>query len=131
MKSKAILFILLSLFIFSSCTKSKENKLEGKWKKIEVTNIGIPQPTTIWEFHSGLLTVSEIPLGNPDTMIVESTAKYNLGYNGQEYTLNILGAVSGKDLYWIAGDGKIKQLNNDYFKWFNKNGFYGEFVRVK
>lgn len=129
MKSKALLFVLLSLFVLSSCTKSKETKLEGKWKKIEVTNIGIPQPTTIWEFHSGELIVSQIPIG-VDTIIEQSRAKYNLGFSGEHYTLEILETTSGENLNWIVGDGKIKQLNNDYFKWFNKNGFYGEFVRA-
>ncbi len=130
MKSKALFLVVLSLFLLSSCTKSKESTLEGKWRKIEVTNIGIPQSTTIWEFHSGILTVSEIPLGM-DTTIEQSKAKYNVGFNGEHYTLNILSTISGKDLAWIAADGKIKELNDDYFKWFNKNGFYGEFVRAE
>jgi hypothetical protein len=130
MKSKALFLVVLSIFFLSSCTKSKESTLEGKWRKVEVTNIGVPQPTTIWEFHSGILTVSEIPLG-VDTIIEQSKAKYNVGFNGEHYTLNILNTISGQDLAWIAADGKIKELNDDYFKWFNKNGFYGEFVRAE
>lgn len=130
MKSKVILFVISTLIVMASCTKSKEAKLEGKWKKIEVTNVGIPQPTTFWEFKSGELIISQTAIN--DTMNVEvSRAKYNMGFNGENYTLNITQKISGADLNWVMADGKVKQLNNDFFKWFNKNGFYGEFTRVK
>lgn len=133
MKSNLFLFLLISLFVGLSCTRSKESKLEGKWEKIDVTNATIPsalKTRTIWEFRSGDLIISEIPVG-VDTIIEQTRAKYNMGFNGEHYTLNITQKISGKDLNWVEGDGKIKQLNSDYFKWFNKNGFYGEFVRYK
>ncbi len=131
MKTKGLLFIFIAaFFILASCTKSKESKLEGKWKKIEVTNYGVPKPTVIWEFKSGELIISEIPL-NSTTSVEQSRAKYNMGFNGEHYTLNITQLISGKELYWVQADGKIKQLNDNYFKWFNKNGFYGEFTRVE
>lgn len=130
MRIKGLLFMLIAtIIVLASCTKSKESKLEGKWKKIEVANYGAPQPTTFWEFKSGELIISQTPVGI-DTVIEQSRAKYTLGFNGEHYTLNITQKISGKDLNWIQADGKIKQLNNDYFKWFNKNGFYGEFVRA-
>ncbi|MEI6348911.1 MAG: hypothetical protein WCP69_13270 [Bacteroidota bacterium] len=129
MKSKALFILVLSsFFIFSSCTKSKEAKLEGQWKKIEVANLSSPQPTTIWEFKSGELIVSQIPVGTT-SLIEKSRVKYSLGFNGSQYTLDITQKISGQDLDWIQANGKIVQLNDDYLKWFNKNGYYGEFVR--
>ena len=134
MKAKAIFILLLSTFIiFGSCTKSKEAKLEGKWEQIDIMNYSVPaalKTRTIWEFKSGELIVYEIAPGT--TALVEKTReKYTLGFNGVDYTLNLTQLVSGKDLYWKQGDGKIKQLNDSYLKWFNKNGFYGEFVRYE
>ncbi len=130
MKVKVFILALTIVSLMSACTKSKEEKLEGKWTKIDVTNYGSPKPTTIWEFKSGELIISQIPI-NGGTSIEKSRAKYDMGFNGEFYTLNITQKVSGEDLYWIMAEGKIKQLNKNYFKWFNKNGFYGEFVRAE
>lgn len=120
------LFIVSSIFV--SCTKSKESKLEGKWKKISVDNIDAVRPASIWEFSSGVLVIYSIPVGQTD-LIEQSRVNYTLGFNGTAYTFNITQEISGEPLNWAKGDGKIVKLNDDQFKFMNENGFYGEFVR--
>ncbi|MGI6320133.1 MAG: hypothetical protein ACOXZK_04075 [Bacteroidales bacterium] len=123
-----ILVVASSVLFASSCTKSKESKLEGKWRKIVVSNVDTPQPTDIWEFNSGQLIIHRIPIGESEMNEV-SRANYSLGFNGTTYTFNITEEVSGAPLYYIMAPGKIVKLNNDQFKYINNNGFYGEFVR--
>ncbi|MDD2412387.1 MAG: hypothetical protein RBS19_06885 [Bacteroidales bacterium] len=127
---KYVVIIVLSFFItsFTSCTKSKESKLQGKWRKIDVTNVDVVKPLTIWDFNSGQLTIYTLPIGQTE-MIEESKATYSLGFNGTTYTFNIIKEISGKKLSWVKGDGKIVKLNDDFFKYMNKNGYYAEFVR--
>lgn len=129
MKNNTIIIALIILTSFTiSCTKSKESKLEGKWKKIEVANVDAPKPVTVWDFNSGTLTIYTIPVGQTD-LIEISKANYTLGFNGTSYTFNITQDVSGTPLYYVKGDGKIVKLNDDQFKYINENGFYAEFVR--
>lgn len=127
---KIAVIIILSLFVssFYSCTKSKESKLEGKWRKINVTNVDAVTSTTIWDFNSGQLTVYSLPVGQTE-MIEVSKVNYTLGFNGTTYTFNLVKEVSGRELNWVLGDGKIVKLNDDVFKYMNENGFYAEFVR--
>lgn len=129
MKKFAVI-IILSLFVssFFSCTKAKETKLEGKWKKINVTNVDAISPTTIWDFNSGQLTVYSLPIGQTE-MVEVSKVNYTLGFNGTSYTFNLVKEVSGPALNWVLGDGKIVKLNDDVFKYINENGYYAEFVR--
>lgn len=129
MKRNTIIIVLVLLTsIITSCTKSKESKLEGKWRKIDVTNVDAVKPISVWEFSSGTLTIYTIPVGQTDLVEV-STANYTLGFNGTTYTFNITQEVSGEQLYYVKGDGKIVKLNDDQFKYINENGFYAEFVR--
>lgn len=123
-----ILFVGLMVSSFVSCTKSKESKLEGKWRKIHVDNVDAVRPNTIWEFNSGQLVVYTQAVGQQELVEV-SKANYTLGFNGATYTFNLVKEVSGKPLNWVLGKGKIVKLNNDQFKYINENGFYAEFVR--
>ncbi len=127
-KYSFILVLVLLTSLVTSCTKSKESKLEGKWRKIAVTNIDTPKPTTVWDFNSGTLTIYTLPLGQTD-LIEISKANYTLGFNGSTYTFNITQEVSGAELSWVKGTGKIVKLSDDQFKYINENGFYAEFVR--
>ncbi len=113
---------------FYSCTKSKETKLEGKWRKVEVVNVDAVRSNIIWEFNSGQLTIFSQPVGQTDLVEI-SKANFTLGFNGTTYTFNLVKEVSGKPLNWVMGEGKIVKLNDDYFKYMNENGYYAEFVR--
>lgn len=132
MKTKIFFALVIASFlVLSSCTKMKEGTLEGRWRQIQIAvdTIGAGLPISVWEFKSGELIIYE---KETSTDLAEvSRAKYTLGFNGSEYTLNLTQMVSGKDLNWIKADGRIIKLNDSYFKWFNKNGFYGEFVRYE
>lgn len=123
-----IIALMLLTSLITSCTKSKESKLEGKWRKIEVSNVDAVKPISVWEFNSGTVTFYTKPVGQAD-LIEVSKANYTLGFNGTSYTFNITQEVSGEQLYYLKGDGKIVKLSDDQFKYINENGFYAEFVR--
>lgn len=123
-----IIALMLLTSLITSCTKSKESKLEGKWRKIEVSNVDAVKPISVWEFNSGTVTFYTKPVGQAD-LIEVSKANYTLGFNGTSYTFNITQEVSGEPMHYLKGDGKIVKLSDDQFKYINENGFYAEFVR--
>lgn len=123
-----IIALILLTSLITSCTKSKESKLEGKWRKIEVSNVDAVKPISVWEFNSGTVTLYTKPVGQTD-LIEVSKANYTLGFNGTSYTFNITQEVSGEPMHYLKGDGKIVKLSDDQFKYINENGFYAEFVR--
>jgi len=59
-----LLIFIISFILFFSCTKHEESKIEGLWKKVDVTNV-TNSSFTYWQFSNGYLYILESKAGSP------------------------------------------------------------------
>jgi len=83
-KLHLIPFLIITVFLFISCAKSKENKLVGRWHLVDYNNPGSTDTTT-WEFKAdGTLWITQ------DTTHID-TASYDFQTHSMRYYVEIVG----------------------------------------
>lgn len=86
--SVILLFLTLPLF-FSSCSKEKEDLLQGTWERVNVENINDPY-TYEWVFDGGELTMYRRLKSNPSILNVTDTGFYLLETTPLRTTLQLV-----------------------------------------
>ena len=105
------------MMIFTtSCKKSVENKIDGKWRKINLVNAS-SDVFEDWEFSNGYLTIFEYSLnGSTVDTVSYNTGEYTIKSKLFKRTLSItkINNATNINFYNYIGDWKIEKLSDKY-----------------
>jgi len=124
------IFFLSSLFFFtSSCKKTVENKIDGKWKKIDVANVN-SDTYWQWEFSDGYLAMIECEInGNKIDTLQYLPGDYTIKRKDIFKRLLI---ITDSQYGYMVGEWQITKLTSKILTLYrNGNGYqdYFEFEK--
>ncbi|MCK9612604.1 MAG: hypothetical protein PHR81_06555 [Bacteroidales bacterium] len=108
-----LLFVSFCFFTYISCTKSSvENKLQGKWKYVNVENFYDTTYVEDWEFKSGgelIIHYRDLQwMGNPDTVV-----EYKGFYSMDSYEKFTVSGIENPHLPYYNCQWEIVKMNNN------------------
>ncbi|MFP4065504.1 MAG: hypothetical protein ACLFS0_08400 [Bacteroidales bacterium] len=88
-KYTIILLFLSTSFLFSSCSKEKEDVLQGTWERVNIENINDPY-TYEWVFSEGELTMYRRLKSDPSDFTITDSGFYLLEATPLKTTLQLV-----------------------------------------